>query len=46
MEQRELIAEKCPGCGYILDPETGSCLRCGWEPCQFCADGEEAPKEP
>ena len=39
----EPIAEKCPGCGYILDPETGKCLRCGYEPCQFC--DENLPKE-
>lgn len=33
--------EKCPGCGYVLDPETQKCLRCGYEPCQFCLEEED-----
>lgn len=41
---KEPIAEKCPGCGYILDPETGTCLHCGYKPCQFCLD-EDAGNE-
>lgn len=36
------VMDKCPGCGYILSPDTGECLRCGYKPCQFC----DVPGEP
>lgn len=27
---RTPIADSCPGCGYILNPKTGTCLLCGY----------------
>lgn len=41
----EAAAKACPACGYVLDPQTDSCLRCGYTPCQFCDDEAKAAPE-
>ena len=45
MEELKPIAEKCPGCGYMLDPITSECLQCGYKPCQFCLEDDTQEKD-